>query len=149
MVHVEKHFRMVPKKGYWANVISFKIPGVFNGSGIVLRKNHFFTLQALRAKVMRLTRTTPFKRLLLTLPVVVFVDFLLVIISLFKGRPTLEQLLTINLWIALVLMLRFFLSLGWRLRCPQCGKRSGKDAGNESLGYPMVKCSKCGSEWLL
>ncbi len=47
-------------------------------------------------KPMRFTKTIPFKRLLLTLPVVALVDLLLVIISLFKGKPTFEQLLTVN-----------------------------------------------------
>lgn len=98
---------------------------------------------------MRLIRTTPFKRLLLTLPAVVLVDLVLVIISLFKGTPTFKQLLTVNFWIALVLILRLLLSLGWRLRCPQCGRGVGKDTGRDSEGYPRFKCSKCESEWLL
>lgn len=98
---------------------------------------------------MRLTTSTPFKRLLLSLPVVAFVDILLIIISLFKGKPTPRQLITVNFWIALILMLRFGLSLIWRLRCPTCGRGAGKDTGDESSGYPRVKCPKCGSEWLL
>ena len=98
---------------------------------------------------MRLTRTTPFKRMLLTLPVVVFVDILLVAIALLKGAPTFRQLLTVNIWIVLILVLRFGLSLVWRLRCPRCIRSLGKDTGDESPGYPVVKCPKCGSEWFL
>jgi DNA-directed RNA polymerase subunit RPC12/RpoP len=98
---------------------------------------------------MRLRKSTPFKRLLLSLPVLVLVDILLIIISIFKGKPTLRQLLTVNFWIALILMLRFGLSLMWRLRCPTCGRGVGKDTGDESSGYPKVKCPQCGSQWLL
>jgi DNA-directed RNA polymerase subunit RPC12/RpoP len=98
---------------------------------------------------MRLTKSTPFKRLLLSLPVIALVDILLIIISIFKGKPTLRQLLTVNSWIALILALRFGLSLIWRLRCPTCGRTVGENTGDESSGYPKVKCPKCGSEWLL
>ena len=98
---------------------------------------------------MRLTRTTPLRRLLLALPVVAIVDFLLVCISLFKGKPTFWQLLTVNFWIFLILMLRLVLSLMWRLRCPTCGRGVGKNTGDDSHGFPKVKCIKCGSEWLI
>lgn len=98
---------------------------------------------------MRLSKSTPFKRLLLSLPVVVLVDLLLIVISILKGKPTPRQLLTVNFWIVLILALRFGLSLLWRLRCPTCGRGVGRDTGDENYGYPKVKCPKCGSEWLL
>jgi DNA-directed RNA polymerase subunit RPC12/RpoP len=98
---------------------------------------------------MQLSKSTPFKRLLLSLPVIALVDILLVVISICKGKPTLRQLLTVNLWIGLILALRFGLSLIWRLRCPTCGRTVGKDTGDVSSGYPKVKCPKCGAEWLL
>ena len=98
---------------------------------------------------MRLTKTTPFRRLLLSLPVIALVDILLIIISIFKGKPTLRELLTVNFWIMVIFILRFGLSLIWRLRCPTCGRSAGKDTGDESSGHPKVKCPKCGSEWLL
>jgi hypothetical protein len=99
--------------------------------------------------LMRLARTTPFRRLLLSLPVIAFLDILLILISIFKGKPTAGELLTVNFWIVVVFMLRFGLSLIWRLRCPTCGGGFGKDAGDDSSGHPKVKCPKCGSEWLL
>jgi len=98
---------------------------------------------------MRLSKSTPFMRLLLSLPVVALVDILLIVISIFKGKPTARQLMIVNLWIALILMLRFGLSLIWRLRCPTCGRGVGKDTGDESSAFLKVKCPKCGSEWLL
>jgi hypothetical protein len=98
---------------------------------------------------MQLTKSTPFKRLLLSLPVVALVDILLIVISIFKGKPTPGQLLTINFWIALILMLRFGLSLIWRLRCPTCGRGAGKDTGDASSGYPRVKCAKCGLKYVI
>ena len=76
--------------------------------------------------------------MLLSLPVVALVDILLAVISIFKDEPTVRQLLTVNFWIALILALRFELSLLWSLQCPTCGRSAGRDIGDESYGYPKV-----------
>ncbi len=98
---------------------------------------------------MRRLRTTPFQRIMLTLPVVALVDLLLIIISIIKGRPTLWQILIVNLLILPTLALRHGLSFVWRLRCPHCKAAFGEDTGADKSGYPIYRCPKCGSEWLL
>jgi len=86
---------------------------------------------------------------MLALPVVALVDLLLIIISIFKGRPTLWQIVTVNILILPVLTLRHGFSFLWRLRCPHCKGAFGDDSGEDRSGYPIFRCPKCDSEWLL
>lgn len=97
----------------------------------------------------RIFHTTPFQRLKLTLIPLLVVDLILVPISLFGGSPSLKGIIFINFLVILILVLRFTLLFLWRLRCRACGKGAAMDTGTDNHGYPVVRCSRCGREWIL
>lgn len=97
----------------------------------------------------RILQTTPFYRFKLALIPLLIVDLILVPISIFGGSPSLQGVIKVNGLVILILLLRFTALFFWRLRCKACGKGWAKDTGKNDYGYPVVKCSQCGREWIL
>jgi hypothetical protein len=98
---------------------------------------------------MKVTHTTLFKRFLLSLVVVGFVDLLLLLIAASKGTPTFSDIIKVNLVATAVLLIRFGIGYFWKLKCPKCHKAFGNDTDTEEAGFPVFKCPKCGTQWLL
>lgn len=71
---------------------------------------------------------------------VVFVDLLLVIISLFRGRSTFGQLWTVKLGIALLPVLNFFSLWGGDCAAPNVKQDSTKTLGMRIEAIPLF-CS--------
>ena len=97
----------------------------------------------------RILHTTPFQRLKLTLIPLLVIDLILIPISLFGGSPSLQGIVFINFLVILILVFRFTLLFLWRLRCGVCGKGAAMDTGKDDHGYPVVRCSRCGRQWIL
>jgi DNA-directed RNA polymerase subunit RPC12/RpoP len=97
----------------------------------------------------RILLTTPFQRLKLALVPLLVVDLILVPISLLGGSLSLQGILFINFLILMILVLRFTLLFLWRLRCRACGKGTAMDTGTDDHGYPVVRCRRCGRQWIL
>ena len=97
----------------------------------------------------RILQTTPFHRLKLTLIPLLVVDLILIPISLLGGSPSIKGIIFINFLVVLILGLRFTLLYLWRLRCRVCGKGAAMDTGMDDQGYPVVRCRRCGREWIL
>jgi DNA-directed RNA polymerase subunit RPC12/RpoP len=97
----------------------------------------------------RILHTTPFQRLKLALIPLLVVDLILVPISLFGGSPSLWGIIFINFLVILILVLRFTFLFVWKLRCRVCGKGSAMDTGTDDQGYPVVRCRRCGRQWIL
>jgi len=97
----------------------------------------------------RIIKTTPFKRFLLALIPLAVIDIILLPISLFEGSPTFLGVLMVNFVVILILALRFSVLFFCRMWCPTCGKGLAEDTGRDDQGYPVVKCSRCGRQWIL
>ena len=100
-------------------------------------------------KFKRILHTTPIQRLKLALIPLLIVNLILIPISLFGDSLPLRGIIFINFLVILILVLRFTLLFFWRLRCHACGKAMGMDTGQADQGYPVVKCSRCGHQWIL
>jgi hypothetical protein len=100
-------------------------------------------------KFKRILHTTAFQRLKLSLIPLLVVDLVLIPISLFGGSPSFRGIMFINFLVILILILRFMLLFLWRMRCRACGKGLANDTGKDNHGYPVVRCSRCGREWIL
>jgi DNA-directed RNA polymerase subunit RPC12/RpoP len=100
-------------------------------------------------KFKRILHTTPIQRLKLALIPLLIVDLILVPISLFGDALPLQGIIFINFLVILILVLRFTLLFLWRMRCHACGKAIAMDTGKDDQGYPVVKCSRCGHQWIL
>ena len=75
--------------------------------------------------------------------------YILLPISLFAGSPTFLGVLMVNFLVMLILALRFSVLFFCRMWCPTCGKGLAEDTGRDDQAYPVVKCSRCGRQWIL
>jgi hypothetical protein len=100
-------------------------------------------------KISRILKTTPFRRFALAMAPLAVVDIVLAPISIFGGKPPFSGIVLVNAMVVFILLAKYTLLFFRRLWCKACGKGPAIDTGKDDNGCPVVRCPRCGREWIL